>query len=93
MRIGKGGVMLSLLQQELGARSFRYIAAVAVVILVVTIAVSAIWEKMVYTIPVLAVLLFLAAGLEGVSRGSTSRNLDEEGAGPDTDSETNLDAN
>ena len=93
MRIGKGGVMLSLLQRELGARSFRYRAAVAVVILVVTMAVSAIWEKMVYTIPVLAVLLFLAAGLEGVSRGSTSRNLDEEGAGPDTDPETSLDAN
>ena len=83
--------MLSLLQQQLGARSFRYRAAAAVVILVVTLAVSAIWEKMVYTIPVLAVLLFLAAGLKGNSQGSTSRNLDEEGTDPDADSETSLD--
>ena len=85
--------MLSLLQHELGTRSFRLRAAVAVVILVVTMAVSAIWEKMVYTIPVLAVLLFLAAGLGGVSQRSLSRNLDEEGANQDTDPETSLDAN
>ena len=85
--------MLSLLQHELGARSFRLRAAVAVVMLVVTMAVSAIWEKMVYTIPVLAVLLFLAAGLEGVSQRSLSRNLDEEGANQDTEPETSLDAN
>ena len=83
--------MLSLLGQEFGSRSFLYRAAVAVVILTITLAVSAIWGQMVYTIPVLAVLLFLAAGLKGLSGGTTSRNLDEGTTDLDVDLDTGID--
>ena len=64
-------------------RRFLHRAAIAAVILAVTLTVSAVWQKMVYTIPVLAVLLFLAAGIKGVGEGSTKRNLDEDA--PDVD--------
>ena len=60
-------------------------AAVAAVILAVTLIVSVIWQRMVYTIPVLAVLLFFAAGLNATS-GSARRNVDEED-GPVGDSD------
>ena len=39
--------------------------------------VSVIWEKMVYTIPVLAALLFVAAGLPGLRRDPLSRQLED----------------
>ena len=57
-------------------KAFFRRAVVAVIVLTVTLIVSAIWQKMVYTIPVLAVLLFLAAGIKN-DDGSTKRNLDE----------------
>ena len=50
-------------------RSFVHRAIVAATILVVTLAVSAIWQKMVYTIPVLAVLLILAASIKDPEGG------------------------
>ncbi len=84
--------MLSQLGQEFSARSFMYRTLVAAVILAATIAVSAIWEKMVYTIPVLAVLLFLAAGLQGISGGASRRNLDQESVEIDVDATTGMDA-
>ena len=49
----------------------------AAVILGITLLVSAIWQKMVYTIPVLAVLLYLAAGLTA-DETSTRKNLDND---------------
>lgn len=84
--------MLSLFGQEFGARQFLYRTIVAAVILAVTIAVSVVWDKMVYTIPVLAVLLFLAAGLQGVSRDTTRRQLDQESVEIDLDSTAGMDA-
>lgn len=77
--------MLSLLGRRLGSGGFLYRALIALVILTVTLAVSVIWQKMVYTIPVLAVLLFLAAGIKDLGDGSTKRNLDEETADIDAD--------
>lgn len=82
--------MLSLLGQKFGSGGFLYRAVIALIILVVTLAVSAIWQKMVYTIPVLAVLLFLAAGIKDLGDGSTRRNLDEE-ASADPDMDTGID--
>lgn len=52
-------------------------AACAAVILAVTMLVSVVWQRMVYTIPVLAVLLFFAADLN-TSSGPARRNVDEE---------------
>ena len=52
---------------------------VAAVILAVTLAVSVIWQRMVYTIPVLACLLFLAAGLKA-DGSTTRRKLDDDAA-------------
>ena len=82
--------MMSLLGQEIGSRSFLFRALVALVILIVTIAVSVIWGQMVYTIPVLAVLLFLAAGMKGLGGNTTTRNLDETSAKPDAEIEMNV---
>ena len=82
---------MSLLGQKFGSRSFLYRALIALVILVVTITVSVIWGQMVYTIPVLAVLLFLAAGMKGLSGNTTTRNLDETSAKPDEDAEIEMD--
>lgn len=73
-------------------RQFCYRAAVSAIILAITIAVSVIWEKMVYTIPVLAVLLFLAAGLRGLSRDTTRRHLDQEAIEVDTGPDVGLDS-
>lgn len=56
-----------------------YRAAVASFILAVTLSVSIILQKMVYAIPVLAVLLYLFAVLPNLSTGSTRRNVDQEG--------------
>ena len=53
-------------------------AGVALVILAITLAVSAIWQKMVYTIPVLACLLFFAAGMTRPDDDATKRNLEED---------------
>lgn len=58
---------------------------VAAVILAVTIPVSAVWGEMVYTIPVLAVMLFLAAGLKGAEKDAPTRNTDEGGGADGTD--------
>ena len=82
--------MLSLLGQEFGSRSFLYRVFVAIAILVVVLAVSIIWDKMVYTIPVLAVCLFLAAGLKGIGRDTTTQHLDEAAGKPDTDTELDV---
>lgn len=82
--------MLSLLGQDFGARSFLYRTIVAVVVSAITLAVSVIWEKMVYTIPVLAVLLFTAAGMPGLSGGATRRNLDQEATDLDVDLESGV---
>ena len=82
--------MLSLLGQEFGSRSFLYRVIVAIAILVVVLAVSVIWEKMVYTIPVLAVCLFLAAGLKGIGRETTIQQLDETAGKPDTDTDLDV---
>ena len=57
--------------------------AIAAVIFAATLTVSAIWQKMGYTFPVLAVLLFLAASMKDLGEGSTKRNLDEDA--PDVD--------
>lgn len=57
---------------ELGRRFL-----VALAILVVTLSVSVIWQKMVYTIPVLAALLYFAAGFRA-DGAATKRNLEEE---------------
>lgn len=73
-------------------RQFFYRTVVSAIILAVTIAVSVIWEKMVYTIPVLAVLLFLAAGLRGLSRDTTRRHLDQEAIEVDTGPDVGLDS-
>lgn len=83
--------MPSLLGREFGARSFLYRVVVGMVILAITISVSVVWEKMVYTIPVLAVLLFLAAGMQGISGGTTTRNLDDDAGDVDADVDTDLD--
>ena len=83
--------MLSLLGQEFSARSFILRTLVAAIVLAITIAVSVIWEKMVYTIPVLAVLLFLAAGLRGLSGATERRNLDQEGIEIDVDATAGMD--
>ena len=77
--------MTLVLKRFQNLRRFLYRALIALIILAVTLAVSAIWEKMVYTIPVLAVLLFLAAGIKELDDGSTRRNLDEEATDIDTD--------
>ena len=77
--------MVSLPKQDFRARSFLYRTVVAMAILAITLAVSVIWEKMVYTIPVLAVLLFTAAGMPGLSGGATRRNLDQEATDLDVD--------
>ncbi|MXX90701.1 MAG: hypothetical protein F4213_22870 [Boseongicola sp. SB0677_bin_26] len=68
--------MLSLINQHLESNGFLRRVAIAAVILTVTLLVSAIWQKMVYTIPVLAVLLFLAAGIG--REDSHKRNLDQD---------------
>lgn len=54
-------------------------AFAALVILAVTLFVSVVWQKMVYTIPVLAVLLYFAAGVraDGATR---KQNLDQDGS-------------
>ena len=83
--------MMSLSGQEFESRSFLYRAPVTLVILIVTIAVSAIWEMMVYAIPVVAVLLFLAAGLKGLNGYTTTRHLDETSAKPDRDANIETD--
>ena len=57
--------------------------AAALVILAITLAVSAIWQKMVYTFPVLVCLPFFAAGLTRPEDGSTKRNLDEDAQATD----------
>lgn len=77
--------MTIVLKRSQNLRRFLYRALIALIILAVTLAVSAIWQKMVYTIPVLAVLLFLAAGIKELDDGSTRRNLDEETTDIDTD--------
>ena len=59
-------------------------------ILAITLAVSVIWEKMVYTIPVLAVLLFTTAGMPGLSGGATMRNLDQEATDLEIDLESGV---
>ena len=71
------------LGQEFRSRMFLYRLIVALVILAVTICVSVVWQKMIYTIPVLAVLLFLFAGIKGLGSNATTRNLDEDS--PDID--------
>ena len=59
------------------SRRFINRAIVALAVLTITLIVSVIWQRMVYTIPVLACLLFLAAGLK--SEGSTTRRkLDDD---------------
>lgn len=73
-----------------GTHPFLYRTIVAAIILSITIAVSVIWEKMVYTIPVLAVLLFLAAGLQGLSRGTSRRNIDQESVEVEVDLEAGV---
>lgn len=73
-------------------RQVFYRVFVSAVILIITITVSVIWEKMVYTIPVLAVLLFLAAGLRGVSRDTTRRQLDQEAIEVDTGPDVGMDS-
>ena len=75
--------MLSLLNQHLESNGFLRRAVIAAVILTITLLVSAIWQKMVYTIPVLAVLLFLAAGI-GTGH-SHKRNLDQDDLDHDID--------
>jgi len=50
----------------------------------ITLTVSVIWDKMVYTIPVLAVLMFFAAVIE---KGPTPRQLDEDSDGDGVDHE------
>ena len=66
------------------SRHFINRAIVALAILTITLVVSVIWQRMVYTIPVLACLLFLAAGLK--SEGSTTRRkLDEDAQDVDLD--------
>lgn len=84
--------MISQLGQEFSARSFLSRTLVAVIVLAATIAVSVIWEKMVYTIPVLAVLLFLASELRGISGSTSRRNLDRESVEIDVDSAAGMDA-
>ena len=84
--------MISQLGQEFSARSFLCRTLVAVIVLAATIAVSVIWEKMVYTIPVLAALLFLAPGLRGISGSTSRRNLDQESVEIDVDSAAGMDA-
>ena len=91
-RYAKVQGMISQLGQEFSARTFLCRALVAAIVLVATIAVSVIWEKMVYTIPVLAVLLFLASGLRGISGGTSRRNLDQEEVEMDADSAAGMDA-
>ena len=86
--IRKADKMRSLLGQDFRASSFLYRTVVAMIVLAITLAVSIIWEKMVYTIPVLAALLFLAAGLKGISGSSTRRNLDQDAVDLDVDLET-----
>ena len=51
--------MLSLLGTKFGSKRLVQRAVVSVVILATTLFVSEVWGKMVYTIPVLGVLLFL----------------------------------
>jgi len=53
-------------------------------ILGITLTVSVIWDKMVYTIPVLAVLMFFAAVIE---KDPTPRQLDEGSDGDEVDHE------
>jgi len=50
----------------------------SLVILVITLTVSIIWQKMVYTIPVLGVLLFFAAGLRNNDSRNAIKQLDQE---------------
>ena len=70
-------MILFRLGRKFGYSAFLRRAAVASAILSVTLIVSVVWQEMVYTIPVLAVLLFLAAGTN-VQAGSTRRNLDQD---------------
>ena len=65
-------------------KGFLQRVVVALIILAVTLCVSVIWQKMVYTIPVLGVLLFLAAGLK-TDAGTSRQNLDEDVADHDVD--------
>ena len=76
-RQGSVAVILFRLGRKFGSSPFLRRAAVASAILSVTLIVSVVWQEMVYTIPVLAVLLFLAAGTN-VQAGSTRRNLDQD---------------
>ena len=62
--------------KRFAAGGLRHRAVVALAILAVTLFVSATRQKMVYTIPVLAALLFFAAGIDADVR-STRQNLDE----------------
>ena len=78
-RQGYVEVILFRLGRKFGSSTFLRRAAVASAILSVTLIVSVVWQEMVYTIPVLAVLLFLAAGTN-VKAGSTRRNLDQDAA-------------
>lgn len=72
-------------------RHIIYRAFVSAAILIITLIVSIIWQKMVYTIPVLAVLLFFAAGLRGLARETTQRQLDQEAVEVDVGTETGMD--
>ena len=62
------------------SRALRVRLALSVFILAVTLAVSAAWEKMVYTIPVLVVLLFAASGLPSLRSETGRRNVEEDSA-------------
>ena len=73
-------------------RQLFFRTVVSAIILAITIAVSVIWEKMVYTIPVLAVLLFLAAGFRGIARDTTRRQLDQEAIEVDTGPDVGIDS-
>lgn len=75
-RRADGVVTLSLFGRRFEADGLRHRAVVALVILAVTPRVSAVWQKTVYVIPVLAALLCLAAGIS-VDGRSTRRNLDK----------------
>ena len=76
-RQGSVAVILFSLGKRFGSSAFLRRAAVASAILSATLIVSVVWQEMVYTIPVLAVLLFLAAGTNAQA-GPTRRNLDQD---------------
>ena len=82
--------MLSVLGATFGTAAFLYRLIIASVILIVTLVVSAIWQKMVYTVPVMGVLLFLAAGIKDLADTPT-RNLDEDGSDAESDMHADID--